>query len=215
MAFIYLVDGDWYDYEDRGHWTVAAFSSLAEAERHRVKCQAWADQYMSDFWDAWAAKYGEPKERDRWGASTSSCSMEESDQRYEFIETWFGKHYVFDTSNEDDAGRLDETCGRPKMRRLSPDPLVEMEEGRPCHYSVIKVELDPTGRAASVDMGPHCFQRDFEARYCDQSKITPEFYATHLVTLRCFCGADDCPGWAAVTNDPESVARHEELYRLE
>lgn len=213
MSKIYLVDGDWYDFEDRGHWTVAAFTTMAAAEKHREVCQAWADQYMNEFWNAWAAKYGEPEDRGRFGADChSKCTLEESDARFEFIETWFGHHYVYESASEDDPGCLDETCGRPKMRQLSPDPQVEMHAGIPCIYSVVELDLNPSSKAAPQRLGPTMREVDFKKWYSDRSGITEEEYGQHLVTLRCFCGATDCKGWAAVGNTPDHISRHEDLY---
>lgn len=45
---------------------------------------------------------------------------------------------------------------------------------------------------------------------------TPDGYAIYQhpgrIALRCDCGEQKCMGWAMVSNDPESIATHNELY---
>jgi len=53
---------------------------------------------------------------------------------------------------------------------------------------------------------------DFIARYCERSCITKDFFDKHLVAIECACDADNCQGWAAVSNDPERIKIHLELY---
>ena len=48
----------------------------------------------------------------------------------------------------------------------------------------------------------------FERGYIRRSKITPEFYHEHFITLPCQCGVDVCKGWAAIYNTPEMIALH-------
>ena len=50
----------------------------------------------------------------------------------------------------------------------------------------------------------------FEKGYIKRSKITPEFYQKHFITLPCQCGADICRGWAAIHNTPEMINLHNE-----
>ena len=52
----------------------------------------------------------------------------------------------------------------------------------------------------------------FEKMYIHLSNITPEFYVSHFVTLECHCDNPLCRGWAAVSNNPQSIESHNKLY---
>lgn len=53
---------------------------------------------------------------------------------------------------------------------------------------------------------------EFETGYIKRSNITDEQYHEKLITMKCNCGDRSCNGWAAVTNNEESIKRQKELY---
>lgn len=53
---------------------------------------------------------------------------------------------------------------------------------------------------------------EFEKQYCKNSGMSKEEYDQHSITLPCQCEADDCQGWASVTNKPLFIKIHNELY---
>lgn len=213
MPTIYLVEGEWSWCDDSDHWMVAAFTTLEAAEKHRVKCQAWIDAYVDQFWVAFESEFGKIEDADgrRFYRCMSGTSIEESDRRQDFHSRWFNNVYIY-SDDENDEGVLDESCGLTAMRRLSPDPQVEVEDAVPCLYSVVELELDPDTRSMSKKLGPKYSAKRFESWYCGCSQITEEYYAQHLVTMRCFCDDPKCYGWAAVSKSPEHIATHRELY---
>jgi len=53
---------------------------------------------------------------------------------------------------------------------------------------------------------------EFERRYIKKSGITSQFYHDNFLTLECHCGDKGCKGWACVSNNPQSIEVHKELY---
>ena len=134
MPMIYLVEGSWSGYESQGYWAVRAFTTLASAEQYRDACQHYTEQYCQDFWAAFAAKFGEPAAgRDGCAIYEISAFDAETNQYpgVEFADAWFGYCYP------------DDHPGKMKMRAGSPDPQLEMLEGKPSRYRIVEVELVP------------------------------------------------------------------------
>jgi hypothetical protein len=57
-------------------------------------------------------------------------------------------------------------------------------------------------------------KEEFKERYCKRSGITKRFFDKRFVVLKCVCDYSECPGWAVVNNDKESIKRHKNLYGL-
>ena len=55
-------------------------------------------------------------------------------------------------------------------------------------------------------------KKEFEKRYQKASKITPEFYKEWLVTMKCSCSYEECQGWAAISNNLDSIRTQVILY---
>ena len=55
-------------------------------------------------------------------------------------------------------------------------------------------------------------KEEFERGYQVRSNITSDFYKECLVTLPCSCSDEGCNGWAAVTNNLDTIKTHIELY---
>lgn len=146
MTTIYLVEGSWSDYESQGYWAAKAFTTMAAAEQYRQKCQEWIDNYVHEFWEEFARRFGEPRERSTHCTFTDETTEQIMDENYsnpgnDLAEEWFGYRYIF---HDDESKELDATdFGRNRMRRVGPDPLVDMSfvAGGKCHYHIVEVEL--------------------------------------------------------------------------
>lgn len=55
-------------------------------------------------------------------------------------------------------------------------------------------------------------EEKFKQDYCEESKISVKFFDKHFVVLPCNCGNKDCPKWAVVVNDKNSIRRHKVFY---
>ena len=55
-------------------------------------------------------------------------------------------------------------------------------------------------------------KEEFIVGYCERSKLSRATFDRRLVALPCCCGDGSCQGWAAVTNEAEAQATHNELY---
>ncbi len=55
-------------------------------------------------------------------------------------------------------------------------------------------------------------KHEFEQSYIKKSDLTLDDYNLNFVTLECNCGAKQCRGWAAVSNNPRSIKSHTDLY---
>jgi len=55
-------------------------------------------------------------------------------------------------------------------------------------------------------------KEQFERGYAKRSGISLEEYHKFLVALPCACEQEGCEGWASVSNNPESIKTHQELY---
>ena len=55
-------------------------------------------------------------------------------------------------------------------------------------------------------------REEFEARYCARSNITRENYKEWFVSLPCACDYAGCQGWGAISNNPDMIRVHQELY---
>ena len=54
--------------------------------------------------------------------------------------------------------------------------------------------------------------KEFEERYCRDSGITLELYASSFVTRPCHCDYKFCKGWSAVSNHPLALKAYKDLY---
>ncbi len=52
----------------------------------------------------------------------------------------------------------------------------------------------------------------FIDNYCKASRISSEVYNKLFVTLKCKCGAENCKGLAAISNNSISIEMHMELH---
>ena len=55
-------------------------------------------------------------------------------------------------------------------------------------------------------------KEEFIEYYCKRSDITEEELLKTQVVLKCNCGNLICKGWAVVSNNPDSIKAHKELY---
>jgi len=55
-------------------------------------------------------------------------------------------------------------------------------------------------------------KNEFIIKHCVKYDITEQTFRRHFIALRCFCGEDECPGWAAVSDEPEAIDRYIDLY---
>lgn len=53
---------------------------------------------------------------------------------------------------------------------------------------------------------------EFLDRYIERSKISRETLQKACVVLRCECTANNCEGWALVTNSAQSIVAHNRLF---
>ena len=62
------------------------------------------------------------------------------------------------------------------------------------------------------DNFPKISEQEFINRYCEQSCIEWEELSKTQTVMRCFCGEDDCHGFAMVDKDKKAYERHIRLY---
>lgn len=55
-------------------------------------------------------------------------------------------------------------------------------------------------------------RQEFIDGYCKRSGVTWGDLSRRFVALPCHCGEASCEGWAMVTNDPENIALHNQVY---
>ena len=203
---IYLVERFWYDYESESHGCVAAFSTLAEAEDLRVRCQEWIDQYCEEFWNEYARRFVEPEERRyRYIWTKETAEEREYDELlatgqepevvvgnpgYDLAQDWFGRWGRGPDGREDPGVEP----GLIRMQRLSPDPTVEILEGQACHYRVLVVPYGST-QPATYSVGPEESQQEFLARFCRVNSLAIEDVQQRCQVTRCLCGHLNYYGW--------------------
>jgi hypothetical protein len=141
-SLIYLVEVSWNDYDAGDHWFPAVFTTKEAAEQYRQVCQNWIDDYTNAFWEEYAHQFGEPRERRHFEVYTPETA--EDRQKIDWwnpgnllAEQWFGYRCPLAPGCTEH--------GRDRMRRLGPDPLIDMSwlAGSPCYYRVIEVPLNP------------------------------------------------------------------------
>jgi hypothetical protein len=146
VSQVYLVEGYWSDYDSEDHWFPAAFLDRDAADQYRQECQAWIDNYVREFWEEYVRRFGEPREREHHCVWTPETIEDVKNEHYEnpgyaLAHEWFGYDHLFD----DQGGILPNPAdvGRTRMRRLSPDPLIDTDfvAGSVCHYRVVTVPL--------------------------------------------------------------------------
>lgn len=55
-------------------------------------------------------------------------------------------------------------------------------------------------------------KEEFIMKYCERSGVTWEWLRQYKQALPCACGEDCCEGWAMVSNEPDTIKTHMELY---
>lgn len=55
-------------------------------------------------------------------------------------------------------------------------------------------------------------KEEFVKGYCERSGVTLDWLIQYKVALPCGCGDEVCDGWAMVTNNPDAIKTHMELY---
>ena len=55
-------------------------------------------------------------------------------------------------------------------------------------------------------------QQEFIDGYCADSGVTWDWLKQSKVALPCACGDERCAGWAMVSNHPDSIKTHNDLY---
>jgi hypothetical protein len=70
----------------------------------------------------------------------------------------------------------------------------------------------PVQEAGGASAAVMLTKEEFITDYCQHSSLTRERFDRHFVALSCRCGSMGCDGWAVVARDPESQARHLDLY---
>ena len=55
-------------------------------------------------------------------------------------------------------------------------------------------------------------KEEFEKQFTQGVSISPTRYKQKFVTLPCLCGDKNCPGWAAVPNEEQTLKVHKILY---
>lgn len=55
-------------------------------------------------------------------------------------------------------------------------------------------------------------QQEFIDGYCARSDLSWDDMKKYLVALPCACGDERCAGWAMVSNRPDSIKTHNDLY---
>lgn len=56
-------------------------------------------------------------------------------------------------------------------------------------------------------------KKEFQRKYCKNSKINLKTYLAKYVTLKCNCNDKDCQGWATIHNDKFFINQHKNLYQ--
>lgn len=55
-------------------------------------------------------------------------------------------------------------------------------------------------------------QDEFERGYAERSGMSIEEFRAWRIGLPCGCEDESCPGWAAVSRDPDSINEHLDFY---